>query len=404
MTHRARVLQIGERDGLVAEMEAIGVDNVATGWLADRGRLLPVRLEDVDGRAAALLKQQMLALGADCAVHRGVAGFESEPRAAVLLGDVRTYRRLMERLEQQPFGLAELAQEVLRAIEAFEARSRELDCAGLKLPLGERTLVMGIINLGPDSFSGDGLDGNLEDAIEQARGFVEAGADIIDVGGESTRPGSEPVGVDEELERALPVVAEIAEEFETVISIDTSKPEVAEMAVAAGARMINDVTGLGSAQMVDCVARSGVAACAMHMKGTPREMQQDPAYEDMMSEVYGLLASRIDAAVAAGVERDRLLVDPGFGFGKTVDQNLEMLARLREFRSLGVGVMIGTSRKSTIGKVLDRPVEERLMGTAATCAIAIANGADIIRVHDVAEMAQVARMTDAIVRGWQDEP
>lgn len=403
MAHRARVLQMSDRDELLAEMEAIGVDPVATGWLADRASFRPVRLEAVDGRAAALLKQQMLALGADCAVHRAVAGFDSEPRPVVLLGDLRTYQRLAARLERQPFGLPELAREVLAAVEASDRPRRELDCAGRSLPLGERTLVMGIINLTPDSFSGDGLGAEVEAAVEQARGFVDAGAEILDVGGESTRPESEPVGVDEELDRVLPVIESLAEEFEAVISIDTSKPQVAEMAVAAGAGMVNDVTGLRSEQMIDCVERSGAAACVMHMKGTPREMQQDPTYEEMMSEVYGFLADRVEAAVQAGIGRERLVVDPGFGFGKTVNHNLELLRRLREFRSLGAGVMIGTSRKSTIGTVLDRPVEGRLMGTAATCAVAIANGADIIRVHDVAEMMEVARMTDAIVHGWRGE-
>ena len=388
---------------MIAEMEAIGVDTAASGWLADKGKLLPVRLEDVDGRAAALLKQEMLALGADCAVHRGVAKFEDTPRPVVLLGSVRTYQHLVPRLDRQFFGLPDLGQEILAAVEAFEQPHRALDCAGRKLTLGERTLIMGIVNLASDSFSGDGLD-EVDAAIEQARRFVESGVDILDVGGESTRPGSEPVELDEELDRVLPVVEALAEEFEAVVSVDTSKPEVAEMAVAAGACMINDVTGLRSTRMIESVLRSGAAACVMHMQGTPEEMQQNPTYEDMMSEVYGFLADRIDAAVAAGVERGRLVVDPGFGFGKTVDHNLEMLRRLREFRSLGVGLMIGTSRKSTIGAVLDRPVGERLMGTAATCAVAIANGADIIRVHDVKEMVEVARMTDAIVHGRLGEP
>ncbi len=387
----------------MAEMAAIGVDDVARGWLADRGRLLPVRLEDVDGRAAALLKQQMLALGADCAVNREVARFDRTPRPVVLLGDLRTYRRLAEQLEMQPFGLPELGREILRAIEAFEGPPNELDCAGQTLPLGQATLVMGIINLTPDSFSGDGLAGEVDAAVEQARGFLEAGVDILDVGGESTRPGSAPVEVDDELDRVLPVVEALAEEFDTVISIDTSKPEVAQMAAAAGARMVNDVTGLRSDQMIETAADTEAAVCVMHMKGTPREMQQDPTYEDVIGEVYTFLADRVDAAVAAGIHRRRLVVDPGFGFGKTVHHNLEILRRLREFRGLGAGVLIGTSRKSTIGAILNLPVEKRLMGTAATCALAIANGADIIRVHDVEEMKQVAQMIDAVTHGWAGE-
>ncbi len=404
MTHMARVLDIDCRPALVAEMEAVGVHAAAAGGLADKARLRPVRLEAVDGRVAALLKQEMLALGADCAVHRGVADFERDARPVVLLGDVRTYERLAERLEQQPWELPEIGRRVLAAVRAFEAEELEpLDCAGTRLALRERTLVMGVLNLTPDSFSGDGLGGDLEAAAEQAAGFVAAGADILDVGGESTRPGSEGVSVDDELERVLPVVEALAGEFDCVVSIDTSKPEVARLAVAAGAGMINDVYGLRADGMIEAVADTGAAACIMHMQGTPRDMQQSPYYDDLMTELHGFLGERVDAAVAGGVRRSQLVVDPGFGFGKTVAHNLEMLRRLRELRSLGLGILIGTSRKSTIGKVLELPVEERLMGTAATCAVAIANGADIIRVHDVSEMTQVARMTDAIMRGWRDE-
>jgi dihydropteroate synthase len=169
-----------------------------------------------------------------------------------------------------------------------------------------------------------------------------------------------------------------------------------------GAGMVNDVNGLREPGMAEVVAETGAAACIMHMQGSPRDMQDNPTYDDLMTDIYEFLAERIAAAEEAGLPRERLLVDPGFGFGKTVEHNLEILRRLRELRGLGCGVLIGTSRKSTIGKVLDAPVEERVMGTAATCAVGIANGADVIRVHDVAEMAQVARMTDAIVRGKWD--
>ncbi|MEA3400632.1 MAG: dihydropteroate synthase [Armatimonadota bacterium] len=404
MDHRPRVLDLRSASSLHHEMQAIGVDAAATEWLADRGRFRPVRLEGVAGPAAALLKQEMLALGGDCAVHRGVARFEADPRPVVLLGDAGTYERLAERLRQQPFGLSEVGQEVLAAVRGFDAEELQpLQCGKRTLPLRRRTVVMGILNVTPDSFSGDGLGGDAEATMRQAEGFVEAGADILDVGGESTRPGAEPVSVEEELERVLPVVEALAERFDCVVSIDTSKPEVARLAVAAGAGMINDVFGLRADGMAEAVADTGAAACIMHMQGEPRNMQENPHYDDLMTEIYDFLAARAEAAVEAGVRRSQLVVDPGFGFGKTVGHNLEMLRRLRELRSLGLGVLIGTSRKSTIGKVLDLPAEERLMGTAATCAIAIANGADIIRVHDVAEMAQVAAMSDAIMRGWAGE-
>lgn len=406
MDHRARVLELRGPEALRAEMAALGVPEAFTGWMAERARFRPVRLEAVDGRAAALLKQEALAVGCDCAVHHAVAQFDTQPRPVVLLGDARAYQCLSERLDAQPFDLPAIGRQVLAAVAACDAGARApLDCAGRLLPLGERTLIMGIINLTPDSFSGDGLGADLDAALAQAAEFVVAGADLLDVGGESTRPGSVGVSLDEELERVLPVVEALAEEFQVVISIDTSKPEVAQLAVAAGAGMVNDVLGLRAEGMIEAVAETGAAACIMHMQGEPRTMQQAPHYDDLMTEVYDFLAGRVEAAVAGGVARERLVIDPGFGFGKTVAHNLELLRRLRELRSLGLGVLIGTSRKSTIGTVLGgAPADRRLMGTAATCALAIANGADIIRVHDVAAMTQVARMTDAIVRPGRDGP
>ncbi|MFW6437651.1 MAG: dihydropteroate synthase [Armatimonadota bacterium] len=399
MSHRARVLCAATYPEMLAEMGKIGVHPAAAGWMAQKARVQPVRIEGVPGEAAALLKQEMLALGGDCAVHRRVADFNSEAGAIILIGDARMYDRLLERAALQPHGLEEIAREAVAAVRASDEWGlRGLDCAGTVLELGRRTFVMGIVNLTPDSFSGDGLDADVDAAVEQARAFVEAGADIIDVGGESTRPGSEGVDVDEELERVLPVVEALADEFDVVISVDTSKPEVAQLAVAMGAGMVNDVNGLRATGMAETVAETGAAACIMHMQGSPRDMQQSPSYDDLMTDIYDFLGERVEACGAAGVPRERLLVDPGFGFGKSVEHNIEILRRLRELRSLGCGVLIGTSRKSTIGSVLDAEADERVMGTAATCAIAIANGADVIRVHDVTEMVQVARMTDAVVR------
>lgn len=272
-----------------------------------------------------------------------------------------------------------------------------------ELQFGSRTLVMGIINLTDDSFSGDGLGASVDRAVEQAEQFIAQGADILDVGAESTRPGSEPVEEEQELERVLPVIAGIRRACSIPISVDTSKPAVAREALRAGADIINDVYGLRAPGMIQEAADSGAAVVIMHMLGTPRDMQRDPQYTDVVGEIRDFLAARIEAAVAGGVPRARIIVDPGFGFGKTVQHNLEILRRLREFRVLGRPVLIGTSRKSTIGAVLDLPVDQRVFGTAATCALAINNGADILRVHDVQAMVQVARMTDAVVRGWHPQ-
>ncbi|MGI5837052.1 MAG: dihydropteroate synthase [Chloroflexota bacterium] len=278
-------------------------------------------------------------------------------------------------------------------------------CGNLTLEWGKRSYVMGIINVTPDSFSGDGLGTNLEAAVEQGRRFVEEGADILDVGGESTRPGSEPVPVKEELARVVPVIRRLAQEVSVPISVDSYKLLVVQEALEAGASMINDVWGLRRTEGLGSLAaaydvpivlmhnrRGEVTRSAIggHFKGVQ--------YRDLMGEIVQGLRESIDLALRSNVKWENIIVDPGLGFGKTPPQNLVVMRRLAELKSLGRPILMGTSRKSTIGMVLGLPPEERVEGTAATVAISIANGADIVRVHDVKEMARVARMTDAIVR------
>jgi dihydropteroate synthase len=270
---------------------------------------------------------------------------------------------------------------------------------------GERTLVMGILNVTPDSFSDGGLYLGPEDALRRAEAMAADGADIIDVGGESTRPGAEPLSVEEELGRVIPVIEAIHASCAIPVSIDTYKAAVAARAIEAGASMVNDISGLMfDAEMGATVARAGVPVCLMHTRGTPRDMQSNAVYGDVVEDVKCELSSRVDAALAAGISRESIVLDPGFGFAKNAEHNLELLRRLRELTTLGFPLLAGTSRKSTIGKVLGGlPVEERLEGTAATVALSIANGASIVRVHDVKEMVRVARMSDAVVRGgWQE--
>ncbi|MCX7968961.1 MAG: dihydropteroate synthase [Armatimonadetes bacterium] len=273
-------------------------------------------------------------------------------------------------------------------------------CERHELPLGQRTLVMGIINVTPDSFSGDGII-DTDAAVAKAWKFVEEGADIVDIGGESTRPGSQPVHAAEEMRRVLPVIERlVVENFPLPISVDTYKPEVAKLALEAGACIVNDIFGLRQPRMMDLVAERKPAVVIMHMQGTPQTMQINPTYEDCVREIAGFLKQQAETVMKLGLPKDKIIVDPGIGFGKTVEHNLEILRRLREIKLLGFPVLVGTSRKSFIGKILGIEVPaERVWGTAATVAIAIANGADIIRVHDVREMVQVVKMTDAIVRG-----
>lgn len=268
-----------------------------------------------------------------------------------------------------------------------------LQCGPLRLDLGRRTYIMGIVNVTPDSFSDGGRFSDCDAALAHARRLVAEGADIIDVGAESTRPGAEPVPTAVELQRLLPVVEALVSELQVPISIDTHKAAVADRALAAGAHMLNDVWGLQrDAELAAVAAAYKAPVVVMHN-------QQGTAYRSLMGDIVAFLHRSIDLAVAAGLPADMVIVDPGIGFGKTWEQNLQVLARLSDLQVLGRPILLGTSRKSFIGKVLDLPVDDRLEGTAATVALGILGGADIVRVHDVAAMVRVARMTDAVVRG-----
>jgi len=263
---------------------------------------------------------------------------------------------------------------------------------------GERTYIMGVINVTPDSFSGDGVAGRPQDALEQALAFEAEGADLIDVGAESTRPGHTPISDEEELKRLLPVLEMLAPRVKLPLSVDTYKATVARRALEAGASMVNDVWGLkADPDLARVAAERGVPLVLMHN-------QHGTDYRDLMGDILASLRGSAGRALEAGVLRENIIVDPGIGFGKTPRQNLVVLRRLRELRSLGYPLLVGTSRKSVIGYVLDLPVEERLEGTAATVALSIAEGADMVRVHDVKAMVRVARMCDAIVRGWLPRP
>lgn len=266
-------------------------------------------------------------------------------------------------------------------------------CGNMEFRWGERTYIMGVLNLTPDSFSGDGLGRNIEAAVVQARRMVEEGADILDIGGESTRPESSPVAADEELRRVMPVIERLAGELSVPLSIDTYRSEVARRAVTAGVRMINDVWGLRrNPELAQVAAEAGVPLVIV-------ANQREKTCGEIVPEVIDSLREGMKLAQDAGVAWENIIIDPGIGFGKTLDGNLELMRRLGELRALGRPILLGTSRKSMIGLVLDLPPDQRLEGTAATVALGIANGADMVRVHDVMPMVRVSRMTDAIVRG-----
>jgi dihydropteroate synthase len=269
-----------------------------------------------------------------------------------------------------------------------------------QLDFSLRTHVMGVLNVTPDSFSDGGRYLRPDHALAQAERMAEAGADLIDIGGESTRPGAVPVPLEEELRRVIPVIKRVAARCRLPISIDTSKAEVARRAIEAGAAMINDVTALrGDPGMAGVAVAADVPVVLMHMRGTPGTMQRRPRYRALMAELLRFFRGRIAAATAAGIDRRRLLIDPGIGFGKTLAHNLEILQRLELLTRLGLPILVGPSRKSFIGSLTGQPVGRRLEGTAAAVTAAVLHGARVVRVHDVVEMVRVVRMADAIRRG-----
>lgn len=361
-----------------------------------------IEVQGVRTPAALILKEEMLSKGGDAAIHRDCITGRVERSDVILMGSEKVFRRAIAGLHGQPFSLKQIAVEMKAAIDRFQHGFDSPDLPDgpvlrLYQSMAERTAIMGILNVTPDSFSDGGLHASVDAAVEHGRHMIVEGADIVDIGGESSRPGAEPVSAEDEMARILPVIERLASE--TLISVDTYKPEVVRAALDAGAHIVNDITGLADPAMIDLVAERRCPAVMMHMKGTPQTMQQEAVYEDLISDVMACFRERIGQAVEAGVQRELLIIDPGIGFAKTAEHNLEIIHSLADFRSLGLPILIGTSRKRFIGMLLgELPADQRMEGTAATVALSIANGANIVRVHDVKEMVRVARMTDAIVR------
>jgi dihydropteroate synthase len=392
----ARVLHIASPSDARRELELIGADPAGVGMMAPKMLTRCVKLVSLQCRQANVLKQEMLALGGDAAVARGSVACSIESTDVILIGTDKQLHALCDKLTLQPFGLPALATELKQTLLNRVQRPKYWRTSRHQLSL-ERPLIMGILNVTPDSFS----DGNRYSdplcAIERALEMVSEGADIIDIGGESTRPGSEPVSPDEELKRIIPVISGLAGKTSCPISIDTWKSPVARAALGVGAEIINDISGFNlDPQMAELAAVSGAGAVLMHTRGTPQSMQGDTVYADLVGEIILSLRGSVDKARQAGVEQERIVLDPGIGFAKNAEQNLEILRKLYEFMGFGLPLLVGTSRKSFIGRTLNRDTADRIHGTAATVALAVSNGADILRVHDVRAMRDVADMARAV--------
>ena len=367
---------------------------------------LTIMLKGLNAGQAAALSQILPSSNIGAALPAAPISFQQErssdtsPHEVLLTGTPVQLRRLSRLLAEDQRILPGLAGKIDSLLDNYLRSDYKINCRGKVLDLSRRTHIMGILNVTPDSFSDGGQYAAAERALAHAREMAAAGADIIDIGGESTRPGAAPVAEEEELRRIIPLIERLSAELAVPISVDTYKSSVAKKAIEAGAGIVNDISGLRfSPDMADVVAGSGAAVVIMHIKGTPRDMQQNPVYDDVIGEVMDYLEEGIGIAARAGVDREKIFIDPGIGFGKTLEHNLALLDRLDQFQALGRPIVLGTSRKKFIGTVLDLPApEQRVDGTAATVAIGIERGARVVRVHDVARMAQVAKMTDAIFK------
>lgn len=399
--YRARVLQVESFAEIAREIERTESDPEGVGIMTRKARIFPVRLDSVPLKASPILKQEMLAVGADAAQARGVAGLSVPESRVVLLGTFGQYRRVLPKLARQPFHLKEIAASVDAALRHFTAHApRTVRGAHRTFTVGGDTRVMGVVNVTPDSFSDGGRFESKAAAVEHALKLEAEGADLIDIGGESTRPGATPVSPDVEWGRVGPVLAALHGRLKVPLSIDTRHWEVADQAIDAGADIVNDIQGLRDPAMRQVVARTGAAAVVMHLRGTPATMQADLHYEDLRGEVFGALADWTSQALRDGVPPDRILVDPGLGFGKSGAQNLELLRHVGEFRSLGFPVLVGASRKSFLGSVIGvEGVDERLEAGIAAAVLAAQAGAAVIRTHDVRPTKRALSLADAVRRG-----
>jgi dihydropteroate synthase len=393
-----RYLSIGSQFEAEEELKRVGVDPYGIKAMIPKMENLNILLEGIECKVANILKQEMLSCGGDVAVARGSVECSIEKTDALIIGTIKQVEALAGKISLQPFGLKRISKDLKNLLSNLSRDSFVVRTPRREIPMGKKTLLMGVINVTPDSFSNDGIFANMDKAVEYGIRMEEDGADILDIGGESSRPGSEPISAEEEMKRVIPVIESLGKRVTIPLSIDTTKSEIARMALDAGAEIINDISAMRfDEKMAATVASYKASVILMHMRGTPKTMQEgDLGYSSLRSDIVGFLEERIKEATLAGIERDTIIIDPGIGFGKTSEDNIRLLKYLEEFKGLGRPILIGTSRKGFIGKTTGGEAEERLEGTAATVTAAILKGAHVVRVHDMVFMKKVAIMADAI--------
>jgi dihydropteroate synthase len=403
MRYKIRALDIKNRAEGMSEFEKIGSTVPGQKIMVDKLFPLAVKVKGLKVLAINILKQEMLARGGDVVTSRDTLLETRGTTDVIIEGHQKSFKSLIPKLKMQPFGLKDLADELEIFLKGNKnnRNKKSFRIGKKKFDLISNTLVMGIINVTPDSFFDGGKYNHKDQAVKRISEMIADGADIIDIGGLSSRPGSKPVSLEEELERTIPVIESVSNNFDTLISIDTYRSEIALEAISAGAHMVNDISAFNmDKNMAGMVADKGVSVTLMHMQGKPEDMQKNPQYENVVDQIYEYLDGKANDAIGAGISPDKIILDPGIGFGKTLDHNLSILNKISEFSSMGYPIMVGASRKSFIGTILDLPVEDRLEGSLAAAVWSVINGANILRVHDVAETVRVVKTARSIMSGF----
>ena len=391
-----RCLHIGDDTEASHRMAETETDAAGIHSLRSRALHFTLKIERMDPQTASLLTQEMHLLGGASALNGRDQERRAESTDVLLMGTQEQFEELNARLVEHS-RLRPLSSLLTETLKNISKKKHSIRCRKRTFPLGERTLLMGILNITPDSFSDGGLYFDREKAIAQGVSMAEDGADILDIGGESTRPGSKPLAFEEELRRVIPVIESLVKKVDIPVSIDTYKSSVAQRAIEAGAEMINDISGLNfDPGLAHVAAREDLPLVLMHTRGTPETMQKDVHYESLFSEILLYLRESIRRAESAGVNPDQIIIDPGVGFGKTLEHNLLIIKNLSEFSIFGKPILLGTSRKNFIGRILNADTAHRLEGTLSSLAIAVFNGAHIIRCHDVLQARKTIAVADAI--------
>ncbi len=387
-------VKILDEERIFEEMKRIGVAKEGQEIMVPKSQFFIVKLEDIPVKDAIILKQESLSLGMECALSWNVVSLKAEKTDALIFGTKKQFKFLSNKMSIQPFNGREISEEIDQCITNFESSSYVWRIRNEAMEI-KNTKIMGILNLTPDSFYDGGKYTKREDALKRINEMVDEGADIIDVGAESSRPGSKRIGSQEEIKRLSLILDEVSS-YSIPFSIDTYKHDVAEIALKKGFSIVNDIYGFRDEKMLNVVKDFDAGLVLMHMKGDPENMQENPQYNDVISDILRFFRNRAKEIIMKGIEKDQIVIDPGIGFGKNLEHNVTILRDLSSLKSLGYPILVGVSRKSFIGNILNKDVDERLIGSVAAALFSVINGARILRVHDVSETKDAIKIIEAL--------